>query len=103
MEKEKETHSPVNGEEQQKCPFSSSENKSEETTNAAPETNPVNADKGAEESVASNALTGLGQFAAAKIETVKENLKAQSLTSDELNSYCSALFNFKSIRVMRFK
>lgn len=103
MEKEKETHSLENGEEQQKCPFASSEDKSDENTDAAPKVDPVDADKGAEESGASNALTGLGQFAAAKIETVKENLKAQSLTSDELNSYCAALFKFKTIRVMRFK
>lgn len=39
----------------------------------------------------------------AKIETVKENLKAQSLTSSEVTEYCQRLFNFKTIKVRRFK
>jgi microprocessor complex subunit DGCR8 len=39
----------------------------------------------------------------AKIETVAENLKAQSLTAAEMLDYCRRLFNFKTIRVMRFK
>uniref|UniRef100_A0A1B0EZB3 Uncharacterized protein n=2 Tax=Phlebotomus papatasi TaxID=29031 RepID=A0A1B0EZB3_PHLPP len=39
----------------------------------------------------------------AKIETVKENLKAQSLTSAEVTEYCQRLFNFKTIKVRRFK
>ena len=39
----------------------------------------------------------------AKIETVMENLKAQSLTADDVNGYCKNLFIFKTIRVMRFK
>lgn len=39
----------------------------------------------------------------AKIETVKENLKEQSLTSVEFYEYCKKVFKFKTIRVMRFK
>ncbi|XP_052901646.1 microprocessor complex subunit DGCR8 [Anopheles moucheti] len=39
----------------------------------------------------------------AKIETVTENLKAQSLTSDAVMDYCKKLFRFKTIRVLRFK
>lgn len=47
--------------------------------------------------------TGLGSLTTAKIETVTENLKAQSLTVQQINEYCKALFVFKNIRVMRFK
>ncbi|XP_059611300.1 microprocessor complex subunit DGCR8 [Phlebotomus argentipes] len=39
----------------------------------------------------------------AKIETVKENLKAQSLTSVQVTEYCQKLFHFKTIKVRRFK
>ncbi|XP_065073946.1 microprocessor complex subunit DGCR8 [Ochlerotatus camptorhynchus] len=39
----------------------------------------------------------------ARIETVNENLKAQSLTADIFQEYCKKLFRFKTIRVMRFK
>ncbi|XP_055632656.1 microprocessor complex subunit DGCR8 isoform X2 [Toxorhynchites rutilus septentrionalis] len=39
----------------------------------------------------------------ARIETVNENLKAQSLTADAFQEYCKKLFKFKTIRVMRFK
>ncbi|XP_055679249.1 microprocessor complex subunit DGCR8 [Lutzomyia longipalpis] len=39
----------------------------------------------------------------AKIETVKENLKAQSLTASQVTEYCMKLFHFKTIKVRRFK
>jgi microprocessor complex subunit DGCR8 len=39
----------------------------------------------------------------AKVETVAENLKAQSLTPVQFTDYCKKRFNFKTIRVMRFK
>ncbi|KXJ82463.1 hypothetical protein RP20_CCG013537 [Aedes albopictus] len=39
----------------------------------------------------------------ARIETVNENLKAQSLRADVFQEYCKKLFKFKTIRVMRFK
>lgn len=43
-----------------------------------------------------------GAFSNAKIETVNENLKEQSLTVQQINDYCNNLFVFKNIRVMRF-
>lgn len=39
----------------------------------------------------------------AKVETVSENLKTHSLKPAELTEYCKKRFNFKTIRVMRFK
>ncbi|XP_052870079.1 microprocessor complex subunit DGCR8 [Anopheles cruzii] len=39
----------------------------------------------------------------AQIETVTENLKAQSLTADAVVEYCAQLFHFKTVRVLRFK
>ena len=39
----------------------------------------------------------------AKIETIQENRAAQSLDGESLRNYCKALFQFKSIKVMRFK
>ena len=39
----------------------------------------------------------------AKVETVAENLKAHSLTPSQFTEYCKKRFNFKTIRVMRFK
>lgn len=44
----------------------------------------------------------LGPLSNARIETVKENLKEQSLTIPQINDYCKSLFVFKNIRVMRF-
>lgn len=44
-----------------------------------------------------------GCFGSAKIETVTENTKAQSLSVQQIADYCKPLFNFKKIRVMRFK
>lgn len=39
----------------------------------------------------------------AKVETVAENIKAHSLTPVQFTEYCKKRFNFKTIRVMRFK
>jgi microprocessor complex subunit DGCR8 len=39
----------------------------------------------------------------AKVETVSENLRAHSLTPSQFTEYCKKRFNFKTIRVMRFK
>lgn len=44
-----------------------------------------------------------GVLGTAKIETVTENTKAQSLTAQQINEYCKGLFVFKKLRVMRFK
>ncbi|XP_016949051.1 microprocessor complex subunit DGCR8 [Drosophila biarmipes] len=40
---------------------------------------------------------------AAKIVTVNENTQKESITPDQLNSYCKKLFKFKVIRVLRFR
>ncbi|XP_017036884.1 microprocessor complex subunit DGCR8 isoform X1 [Drosophila kikkawai] len=40
---------------------------------------------------------------AAKIVTVNENTQKESITPDQLNSYCQKLFKFKVIRVLRFR
>lgn len=50
----------------------------------------------------SKRLKAFGSFTNAKIETVNENLKEQSLTVQQINEYCKTLFIFKNIRVMRF-
>lgn len=42
-------------------------------------------------------------FPNTKIETVSENIQAQSLSAEQINEYCTKLFHFKKIRVMRFK
>ncbi|KAJ8675683.1 hypothetical protein QAD02_011469 [Eretmocerus hayati] len=39
----------------------------------------------------------------AKIETVQENRASNSVDGEALRSYCQSLFQFKSIKVMRFK
>lgn len=97
LEKEKELHDQVNGTDETKCPFSTAENKNDETNDSkiiAAEAQGTSSDA---------KPMGLGPFAAAKIETVKENLQSQSLASNELQQYCSSLFEFKTVRVMRFK
>ncbi|XP_064552746.1 microprocessor complex subunit DGCR8 [Drosophila montana] len=40
---------------------------------------------------------------AAKIVTVNENTQKESVTPDQLNTYCQKLFRFKVIRVLRFR
>ncbi|XP_062122954.1 microprocessor complex subunit DGCR8 [Drosophila sulfurigaster albostrigata] len=40
---------------------------------------------------------------AAKIVTVNENTQLESVTPDQLNTYCKKLFKFKMIRVLRFR
>ncbi|KAH8360231.1 hypothetical protein KR093_011436, partial [Drosophila rubida] len=47
------------------------------------------------------ALTAL--IPAAKIVTVNENTQLESVTPDQLNTYCKKLFKFKMIRVLRFR
>lgn len=42
-------------------------------------------------------------FPHAKIETVTENVQQHSLTAEQLTEYCRKRFQFKTIRVMRFK
>lgn len=40
---------------------------------------------------------------AAKIVTVNENTQKESVTPEQLNTYCQKLFRFKVIRVLRFR
>lgn len=39
----------------------------------------------------------------ARIETVKENTESQNLKPEQVKEYCERLFQFKNIKVMRFK
>lgn len=39
----------------------------------------------------------------ARIETVKENTETQNLKPEQVKEYCERLFQFKDIKVMRFK
>ena len=39
----------------------------------------------------------------ARIESVQENQAAHSLNGTQLRNYCSKLFRFKTVRLMRFK
>ncbi|KAH8332696.1 hypothetical protein KR074_009217 [Drosophila pseudoananassae] len=48
-----------------------------------------------------DALTAL--IPGAKIVTVNENTQKESVTPEQLNSYCQSLFKFKVIRVLRFR
>lgn len=43
------------------------------------------------------------ELPSARIETVKENIESQSLKPDQVKEYCEKLFQFKTIKVMRFK
>lgn len=89
-----------NGEAENVCPendSNSSEKRSHEDSNP-------------EQSTEVNGLEPVPNVAAlpgclgtAKIETVTENTKAQSLTVHQITDYCKSLFVFKQIRVMRFK
>lgn len=96
------------------CPFAQSkknienENANNEIVDAENEnlneeaTNEIDTEAESNDKTKSNQV-GLGMFANAKIETVKENLMQQSLTSQQLYDYCKSLFLFKTVRVMRFK
>lgn len=98
-----QTESPDVDETKPKCPFAHDETSTSDQTadtNLIPETN---GEATTSESVPEDRQTGLGSFKLAKIETVKENLKSQSLNVEQIYDYCRSLFKFKSIRVMRFK
>lgn len=102
----------TNGEQTQKtdeetkpegCPFANGENSAngnDEATAATP--NEVNKDENGDKPPPAKKPRIFGAFSNAKIETVKENLKEQSLTVQQINDYCKNLFIFKNIRVMRF-
>lgn len=83
------------------CPYANGEssNGKDEATMTATETNN---DESNETPPPAKRTRIFGGFSNAKIETVNENLKAQSLTVEQINEYCKNLFVFKNIRVMRF-
>lgn len=83
------------------CPYANGEksNGNYETSTAQ---NPTNKDDCDEQPPPAKKSRVFGAFSNAKIETVKENLKEQSLTVQQINDYCKNLFIFKNIRVMRF-
>lgn len=60
-------------------------------------------DDGISAAASANAINICPMATNAVIETVKENLTKESLTPEQLTEYCQKLFQFKQIRVMRFK
>lgn len=45
----------------------------------------------------------VAEIPCARIESVQENQAAHSLNGIQLRAYCSTLFTFKTVRLMRFK
>ncbi|KAG5896013.1 hypothetical protein JTB14_007578 [Gonioctena quinquepunctata] len=43
------------------------------------------------------------RFPNAKIETVQENIETQSLSPEKVREYCQKIFEFQSLKVLRFK
>lgn len=83
------------------CPYANGEN-SNGNDETSPAQNPTKKDECDEQPPPAKKPRVFGAFSNAKIETVKENLKEQSLTVQQINDYCKNLFIFKNIRVMRF-
>lgn len=83
-----------------KCPFANGEqsNGTDEMATILSDSNKTSDEK----SPPAKKPRIFGAYSNAKIETVKENLKEQSLTVQQINEYCKDLFVFKNIRVMRF-
>lgn len=105
-EKNEETNGEKSTEENQDavpsaCPYANGggSNGTEHTKATA---NDVNTNDSGEKPPVAKKPRVFGAFSNAKIETVKENLKEQSLTVQQINDYCKNLFIFKNIRVMRF-
>lgn len=83
------------------CPYANGQSSNVEETAIVPSTDLMD-DKSEEKPPPAKKPRILEAFSNAKIETVKENLKEQSLTVQQINEYCNNLFIFKNIRVMRF-
>lgn len=79
------------------CPYANGE-----TLNGIDEKMHTSAETNKDEPPPAKKSCIFGAFSNAKIETVNENLKEQSLTVQQINDYCKSLFIFKNIRVMRF-
>lgn len=86
------------------CPYAngekSHENGEEAGQNAGQEV--TSSDQNTDDTPPTKKPRVIGAFSNAKIETVHENLKDQSLTVQQINDYCNKLFVFRNIRVMRF-
>ncbi|EDW81522.1 uncharacterized protein Dwil_GK12111 [Drosophila willistoni] len=82
------------------CPMAASAGATTADTSIAAEPMEVEARENNTDSTAP-ALPAL--MPAAKIVTVNENTQKESVTPDQLNSYCQKLFKFKEIRVLRFR
>lgn len=96
IQKTLENEKPASG-----CPFANGEKSTGEDDSSTPPSNAKDVD-GGEKAPPCKKPRILGAFSNAKIETVTENLKEQSLTVQQINEYCNNLFIFKNIRVMRF-
>lgn len=83
------------------CPYANGGN-SNGTEHTESTSNDVKSNESEEKPPPAKKPRAFGAFSNAKIETVKENLKEQSLTVQQINDYCRNLFIFKNIRVMRF-
>ncbi|CAD6991191.1 unnamed protein product [Ceratitis capitata] len=70
---------------------------SDTTLNTVPSTTATSAD------LVANVAALKSLVPPAKIVTVTENTQKESLLPDQLNDYCSKLFKFKVIRVLRFR
>ncbi|KAH8306368.1 hypothetical protein KR018_009303 [Drosophila ironensis] len=99
-EEQKQTNTPAAG----VCPFSGGTT----STETPPEEGESMQVESTENSLATSdsksqpdPLTAL--MPAAKIVTVNENTQKESVTPEQLNSYCQKLFKFKVIRVLRFR
>lgn len=80
------------------------DNQENSTESSTPPSSEKNEEQSAEENGTQTNVPALpNRLRAAKIETVAENTKAQSLTVEQIQTYCKSLFQFKQIRVMRFK
>ncbi|KAH8276157.1 hypothetical protein KR026_002371 [Drosophila bipectinata] len=98
-EQQKQAAAPATG----VCPFSGATS----DTAQPPEGEPMqvegkeNTEANPDPQAQPDALTAL--MPGAKIVTVNENTQKESVTPEQLNSYCQSLFKFKVIRVLRFR
>ncbi|XP_055853781.1 microprocessor complex subunit DGCR8 [Episyrphus balteatus] len=88
-----------------KCPFAAGAiNSQSNNSDDAPQVNGGDTIVSSSTNSTNNkTMSHLAAVPAAKIVTVKENTKAQSITAQELNDYCKKLFKFKNIKVLRFE
>lgn len=63
----------------------------------------LNYRKALEEEFEKNKTTLTKDLPNARIETAKENIQAHNLSPYQVQQYCEKLFQFRNIKVMRFK